>query len=37
VKTELMPGVDFAQFDHREEGEEAAAKPTEIDTELKWD
>ena len=38
VKNELMPGVDFTQFDHvREEREEAAVevKPT-VDTEL-WD
>ena len=39
VKTELMPGVDFTQFDHREESEEGAAvsKQATIDTELKWD
>jgi hypothetical protein len=36
VKTELMPEVDFAQFDIREEHEEES-KPTTIDTELKWD
>jgi hypothetical protein len=36
VKTELMPEVDFAQFDNREEHEEEP-KPTTIDTELKWD
>ncbi len=40
VKTELMPEVDFTQFDHaREEREEetAAVKPPALDTELKWD
>jgi hypothetical protein len=42
VKHELMPNVDFTQFDHvpveTEEPEEAAAvKPTTIDSELKWD
>jgi hypothetical protein len=46
VKTELMPNVDFTQFDHMNEREEqhveAAAAPAgrtggEIDTELKWD
>ena len=43
VKTELMPEVDFTQFDHaREEREEAAAadvQPPAVDSasELKWD
>lgn len=41
VKNELMPGVDFTQFDHvREEREEAAVvdvKPSTADSELKWD
>src|SRR5688572_3335584 len=43
VKHELMPEVDFSQFDHPQEREEAAAetptngKATEIDTDLKWD
>jgi hypothetical protein len=44
VKTELMPDVDFTQFDHaREEREEATAaadvQPPAVDsaTELKWD
>jgi len=39
VKSELMPGVDFSQFDHvREEREEVAeAKSAGIDSELKWD
>lgn len=43
VKTELMPEVDFSQFDHaREEREETAAadvQPPAVDsaTELKWD
>ena len=39
VKNELMPGVDFSQFDRpREEqhDEVNAAQPT-ADTELKWD
>ncbi len=44
VKQELMPNVDFTQFDHPQEREEAAAgtpssngKGTELDSELKWD
>ena len=44
VKHELMPNVDFSQFDHPQEREEAAeaetpvnGKATEIDSELKWD
>ena len=42
VKTELMPNVDFTQFDHpqeREEPAEATAPRVEgsSDTELKWD
>jgi len=43
VKTELMPDVDFSQFDHaRDEREEAAAadvQPPAVDSasELKWD
>ena len=43
VKTELMPDVDFTQFDHvREEREETAAaevQPPAVDSasELKWD
>jgi Protein of unknown function (DUF3276) len=39
VKTELMPEVDFSQFDHarEEREEEAAVKPPALDTELKWD
>lgn len=43
VKTELMPEVDFTQFDHaRDEREEAAAadvQPPAVDSasELKWD
>jgi hypothetical protein len=35
-----MPNVDFSQFDHVHESEEAevtAAKDGTIDTELKWD
>ena len=43
VKHELMPDVDFSQFDQPQEREEAAAetptngKGTELDSELKWD
>lgn len=43
VKQELMPDVDFSQFDQQQEREEAAAETqsngqaTELDTELKWD
>jgi len=39
VKNELMPGVDFSQFDHpREEQVEGAdAKTSTVNTELKWD
>ena len=42
VKQELMPNVDFSQFDiaHEREGEVtlgAAAETTEVDSELKWD
>jgi hypothetical protein len=41
VKTELMPNVDFTQFDHVHEREEAETTPAvrtgEVDTELKWD
>jgi hypothetical protein len=43
VKNELMPEVDFTQFDQPQEREEAAAetpsngKATELDTDLKWD
>lgn len=41
VKTELMPGVDFTQFDHvREEHAEQvdeASKASPVSSELKWD
>ena len=48
VKHELMPNIDFTQFDHNNheshEREETAAeasapngRPAEIDTELKWE
>ena len=41
VKTELMPGVDFTQFDHAHEREETTAEATSqkngLDTELKWE
>jgi hypothetical protein len=39
VKTELMPEVDFTQFDHidREQEEEATSQRPLLDTELKWD
>ncbi|MGE4017681.1 MAG: DUF3276 family protein [Cyclobacteriaceae bacterium] len=34
VKTELMPDVDFTQFDHAREDVEAKSS---VDSELKWD
>ena len=42
VKTELMPNVDFSQFDHVQEREAAEAtapngRGSEVDSELKWD
>ena len=41
VKTELMPGGDFTQFDHAHEREETTAEATSqkngLDTELKWE
>jgi len=43
VKNELMPGVDFDQFNHHHEreivetAETAEAKPSGIDSELKWE
>jgi hypothetical protein len=42
VKQELMPEVDFTQFDHIHERVEAAeeseaTKSTGVDTELKWE
>lgn len=39
VKNELMPGVDFSQFDHprEEQVETVEAKPSPVNTELKWD
>ena len=46
VKNELMPGVDFTQFDHAREERDASAnsemeiaevKPAAVDSELKWD
>lgn len=43
VKEELMPDVDFSQFDQPHEREETAAETpangqgTELDSELKWD
>lgn len=44
VKHELMPNVDFTQFDHPPEREEITTvetptngRATEIDTDLKWD
>lgn len=42
VKTELMPTVDFAQFDHvreehTEQVEETASTASAVETELKWD
>lgn len=41
VKHELMPNVDFSQFDHApaevEETEVGASKAPTVDSELKWD
>ena len=41
VKTELMPNVDFTQFDHAPEREEqhveASPNGTAANTDLKWD
>jgi hypothetical protein len=39
VKEELMPGVDFASFEHRHEEKEVVATETKQanDTELRWD
>jgi len=47
VKHELMPEVDFTQFDHAQENdhennghareEAVSARPSTLDTELKWD
>lgn len=41
VKTELMPNVDFSQFDQqhddREEAEATTPRPSALDSELKWD
>jgi hypothetical protein len=39
VKTELMPEVDFSQFDHLDSDheEEATIQRPSLDTELKWD
>jgi hypothetical protein len=37
VKTELMPEVDFTQFDHVPEEETASAPKEGGDSELKWD
>ncbi len=40
VKTELMPEVDFAQFDHMHEAEEettAEVKTNGVDSELTWE
>ncbi len=43
VKTELMPEVDFAQFDHMHEREEETAEvktngvSNGVDSELKWE
>jgi hypothetical protein len=41
VKTELMPNVDFSQFDNHDREEEVASaenpRTSDMDTELKWD
>jgi len=34
VKTDLLPDVDFTQYDHEDEVEN---QPSKIDNELKWD
>ncbi len=34
VKTELLPDVDFSQYDHADEGEKQQPK---VNNELKWD
>ena len=36
VKTELLPDVDFAQFDKKDE-EHSQKENTGLDTDLKWD
>jgi hypothetical protein len=37
VKNELMPGVDFSQFDQVREENEEAVKGVAAETDLKWD
>ncbi len=42
IKKELMPNVDFSQFDHAHEREEEvetlnAMKQADLDTDLKWE
>ena len=37
VKNELIPDVDFNSFDQHREKEENEAKPSAVDSELKWD
>ena len=37
VKEELLPDVDFTQFDRPMDDEGSENSKTEIDTELKWD
>ena len=37
VKTELLPDVDFTQFDNHDEGAETEQENTDIDSSLKWD
>ncbi|MBL6449428.1 DUF3276 family protein [Fulvivirga sp. 29W222] len=39
VKDELLPDIDFTQFDRQGDmdGEESGVSRSEIDTELKWD
>jgi len=36
VKTELLPDVDFTQFDHKEEGK-TEKQDSELGSDLKWD
>jgi hypothetical protein len=37
VKTELLPEVDFSQFDNNDEGDESEEENSGIDSSLKWD
>jgi hypothetical protein len=37
VKTELMPNVDFSQFDHERDDHEEATETKATGSDLKWD